>query len=105
MEFLDARRLTGPSLLFDGPAAILDVAATASEIDEFESSFVHLPPEESRHLRDLMFLHDKVRDAPGAPTRSRTLVRTAAALVPPTIAFVITARTIAPKIISAGIPN
>jgi hypothetical protein len=35
MEFLDARRLTGPSLLFDGPAAILDVAATASEIDEF----------------------------------------------------------------------
>jgi len=35
MEFLDARRLTGPSLLFDGPAAILDVAATAGEIDEF----------------------------------------------------------------------
>ncbi|MEE4160949.1 MAG: Mur ligase family protein [Woeseiaceae bacterium] len=35
MEFLDARRLTGPSLLFDGPAAVLDVAATAGEIDEF----------------------------------------------------------------------
>lgn len=37
MEFLDARRLTGPSLLFDGPAAVLDVAATTSEIDEFVS--------------------------------------------------------------------
>lgn len=35
MDFLDARRLTGPSLLFDGPAAILDVAATAAELDEF----------------------------------------------------------------------
>ena len=35
MEFLDARRLTGPSLLFDGPAAILDVAATSAEIEEF----------------------------------------------------------------------
>ena len=34
MEFLEARRLTGPSLLFDGPAAILDVACTASEADE-----------------------------------------------------------------------
>lgn len=33
MEFLDARRLTGPSLLFDGPAAILDVACTAEDAD------------------------------------------------------------------------
>ena len=33
MEFLDARRLTGPSLLFDGPAAIIDVACTADERD------------------------------------------------------------------------
>jgi len=31
MEFLDARRLTGPSLLFDVPAAILDVSCTAEE--------------------------------------------------------------------------
>lgn len=34
MEFLDARRLTGPSLLFDGPAAILDVACTADEAEQ-----------------------------------------------------------------------
>ncbi len=33
MEFLDARRLTGPSLLFDGPAAIIDIACTADEGD------------------------------------------------------------------------
>ncbi len=32
---LDARRLTGPSLLFDIPAAVLDVAASAAELDAF----------------------------------------------------------------------
>lgn len=39
MEFLDARRLTGPSLLFDGPAAILDVACTRDEADLLERSW------------------------------------------------------------------
>lgn len=34
MEFLDARRLTGPSLIFDGPGSILDVACSAEEADE-----------------------------------------------------------------------
>ncbi len=33
MEFLDARRLTGPSLIFDGPGAILDVSCSAEEAD------------------------------------------------------------------------
>ncbi|NNL62878.1 MAG: Mur ligase [Woeseiaceae bacterium] len=36
MEFLDARRLTGPSLLFDEPAAILDIACTRDEADAIE---------------------------------------------------------------------
>ncbi len=36
MKFLDARRLTGPSLLFDGPAAILDVSCTAAEADRLD---------------------------------------------------------------------
>ncbi len=31
MEFLDARRLTGPSLIFDRPGTILDVSCTAEE--------------------------------------------------------------------------
>ena len=37
MEFLDARRLTGPSILFDGPAAILDVAIDADDVAQFRS--------------------------------------------------------------------
>ena len=35
MEYLDARRLTGPSLLFDGPATILDVAIDSNDIPAF----------------------------------------------------------------------
>jgi hypothetical protein len=31
MEFIDARRLTGPSLLFDGPGSILDVRCSEAE--------------------------------------------------------------------------
>lgn len=34
MEFLDARRLTGPSLIFDGPGTILDVSCTPDEADK-----------------------------------------------------------------------
>ena len=37
MEFLDARRLPGPNLLFDGPAAVVDVACSAEEADAIES--------------------------------------------------------------------
>ena len=33
MEFIDARRLTGPSLIFEGAGSILDVACTAQEAD------------------------------------------------------------------------
>jgi cyanophycin synthetase len=33
MEFIDARRLTGPSLIFDGPGSILDVSCTPEEAD------------------------------------------------------------------------
>jgi len=33
MEFLDARRLTGPSLIFDGPGSILDVSCSEEEAD------------------------------------------------------------------------
>ena len=47
-------------------------------------------PEESQQLRDLLFLHDKIRDAATSPTTARTAVRTAAGLLIPTIAFIIT---------------
>jgi cyanophycin synthetase len=33
MEFLDARRLTGPSLLLDGPGSVLDVRCTHEDAD------------------------------------------------------------------------
>ncbi len=33
MEFLDARRLTGPSLIFDGPGSILDVSCSSEEAE------------------------------------------------------------------------
>ena len=36
MEFIDARRLTGPSLIFDRPGSILDVSCTAEEADQLQ---------------------------------------------------------------------
>ena len=33
MELLDSRRLTGPNVLADGPAAVIDVRATAADVD------------------------------------------------------------------------
>jgi len=35
MEFIDARRLTGPNAVFDGIGSILDVSCTSDEADEF----------------------------------------------------------------------
>ena len=49
-----------------------------------------LSPQESEELRDLLFLHDKIRDAATHPPRPATALRTAAGLLIPTIAFVIT---------------
>jgi len=66
------------------------LAVLRSRIDTLEPRFADLSPQESEHLRDLLFLHDKIRDAPAAPTTTRTLLRTAAGLLIPTIAFVIT---------------
>jgi hypothetical protein len=59
-------------------------------IDTFESRFLELSPPEAEELQRLLFLHDKIRDAPAAPADSRTFLRTAAALIPPTVMFVIT---------------
>ena len=46
MKFLDARRLTGPSLLFDGPGAILDVCCTSDEAGR-------LVPAWKKHVRSM----------------------------------------------------
>jgi cyanophycin synthetase len=39
MQFLDARRLTGPSLLFDGHGSILDVACSAEEAEQLAAAW------------------------------------------------------------------
>ena len=47
MEFIDARRLTGPSLLFDLPGSVLDVACTEDEADRLEPAW-------ENHLRRML---------------------------------------------------
>ncbi len=47
MEFLDARRLTGPSLLFDGPGSILDVRCSADEVAQLVTVW-------EKHLRRML---------------------------------------------------
>jgi UDP-N-acetylmuramyl tripeptide synthase len=47
MEFIDARRLTGPSLLFDVPGTILDVACTSDEAER-------LIPVWEKHVRHML---------------------------------------------------
>ena len=47
MEFIDARRLTGPSLLFDKPGAILDVRCSAGDADR-------LIPVWEKHIRHML---------------------------------------------------
>lgn len=59
-------------------------------IDDFGSSYTHLSPQESQELRDLLFLHHDLRDAPTTPTTARTLLHTALTLIIPTIMFLIT---------------
>jgi hypothetical protein len=65
------------------------LAVLRSRLDTFEPRMAKLSPEEAEDLRNLLFLHDRIRDAPAAPTHSRTFLRTAAALIPPTVMFVI----------------
>jgi hypothetical protein len=65
------------------------LALFRQRIETFEARSAQLSPQESEQLRDLLFLHDKIRDAPSSPTSARTLMRTAAALILPTIIFVV----------------
>ncbi len=65
------------------------LAVLRRRIETLEPRFAELSPEESSRLRDLLFLHDKIRDAPSTPTNARTIMHTAAALILPTIMFVV----------------
>jgi len=68
----------------------LRLAVLRDRIDAFESRFADLSHEESERLRDLLFLHGEIRDAATTPVHAHTLMRTVAALIVPTIAFVVT---------------
>ena len=63
MEFLDARRLTGPSLIFDGPGTILDVSCTPEEANR-------LIPVWANHVAQML----EVLDWPSARFSSRQLL-------------------------------
>ncbi len=65
------------------------LAVLRRRIDALGPRFADLSSEESGRLRDLLFLHDKIRDAPTTPTNARTIMNTAAALILPTIMFVV----------------
>lgn len=59
-------------------------------IEAFEPRFDDLSAEESEQAQRLIDRHNMIRDAPITPSTSRTLVRSAAGLIVPTIVFVIT---------------
>ncbi len=65
------------------------LAMLRRRIDVFAPRCADLTPSESQRLRDLLFLHNEIRDAPGSPTAAHTLLHTASALILPTIMFVV----------------
>jgi hypothetical protein len=59
-------------------------------IKPFRARFTDLSTQELEQLRELLFLHDRIRDAPASPSTAHTLLRSTAGLIVPTIVFVIT---------------
>ncbi len=59
-------------------------------IEALEDHFEDLSADESEQAQRLIDLHNAIRDAPTTPTSPRTVVRSAAALIVPTIVFIIT---------------
>ena len=60
-----------------------------NRIDAFGSRYTDLSPQESEQLRDLLTLHDKIRDAPTTPTTTHTMMHAAVGLIIPAIMFAI----------------
>ena len=61
-----------------------------SRIEQFRPRYTQLSSQETEQLRDLLFLHDKIRDAPATPTKTRAVIHTAVGLIIPTILFIAT---------------
>lgn len=66
------------------------LALLRERIDGFESQFADLPTQQADRLRDLIDLHNMIRDAPSAPTSTHTVMHTLVGLIIPTIMFLIT---------------
>ncbi len=66
------------------------IGTLRQRIDVFESRLVELAPQEAEELERLLFLHDRIRDAPSSPAATHAIASTAAGLLLPTIAFIIT---------------
>ncbi|MFU8841874.1 MAG: hypothetical protein ACNA8R_14340, partial [Nitriliruptoraceae bacterium] len=59
-------------------------------IETFEPRYTVLSPDEHEQLAHLIDLHDRIRDAPSAPTTSHTALHAAGGLIIPTLVFVVT---------------
>ena len=68
-------------------------------INHFKSHYADLSTRESEQLRDLLFLHDRIRDAPASPSATHTVLRAAAGLIVPT-----TRRAMGPPIRMPTVP-
>jgi hypothetical protein len=60
-----------------------------NRIDAFGPRYTDLSPQESEQLRDLLTLHDKIRDAPTTPTTTHTVMHALVGLIIPTVLFVV----------------
>lgn len=59
-------------------------------IEAYGADVDDLSPAAAGRLRNLLDLHDRIRDAPTTPTASRTLLRTAVGLLVPAMLFLLT---------------
>jgi len=60
-----------------------------NRIDAFGPRYTDLSPQESEQLRDLLTLHDKIRDAPTTPTTTHTVMHALVGLIIPAVLFVV----------------
>lgn len=90
VQFVAALRNRGNIQKIVQRARERSLAGLRSRIEEFRSRYTHLSSQEIDQLRDLLFLHDKIRDAPSTPTKTRTVIHTAVGLIIPTILFLAT---------------
>jgi len=58
-------------------------------IEAFEPRYTDLSSQESEQLRDLLALHNTIRDGPNTPTTTHTVMHALVGLIIPTVLFVV----------------